>query len=117
MWALVHSPDPAHVERGLDLAQSMINARDIDQQHLNDLVYMCAVVRPSECRLSFAASIVQCLKCWLVCSAQAQYRRGSYQAARTQVVEYLKVKESHCWCGHTLQNMSSGRQIGILWPM
>ena len=44
VWALVHSPDPAHVERGLDLAQSMINAREIDQQHLNDLVYMCAVV-------------------------------------------------------------------------
>lgn len=44
VWALVHSPDPAHVERGLDLAQSMIKSRDIDQQHLNDLVYMCAVV-------------------------------------------------------------------------
>ena len=44
VWALVHSPDPAHVERGLDLAQGMINAREIDQQHLNDLVYMCAVV-------------------------------------------------------------------------
>lgn len=67
VWALVHSPDPAHVERGLDLAQSMINARDIDQQHLNDLVYMCAV---------------------------AQYRRGSYQAAKTQIVEYLKVAPS-----------------------
>ena len=44
VWALVHSPDPAHVERGLELAQSMITSRDIDQQHLNDLVYMCAVV-------------------------------------------------------------------------
>ena len=49
VWALVHSPDPAHVQRGLDLAQSMIKARDIDQQHLNDLVYLCAVVSISYC--------------------------------------------------------------------
>lgn len=47
VWALVHSPDPAHLDRGLELAQSMINSRDIDQQHLNDLVYMCAVVSVS----------------------------------------------------------------------
>lgn len=67
VWALVHSPDPAHVERGLDLAQSMITAHDLEQQGLNDLVYLCAV---------------------------AQYRRGSYQAARAQITEYLKVAPS-----------------------
>ncbi|KAL0039840.1 hypothetical protein WJX77_009664 [Trebouxia sp. C0004] len=67
VWALVHSPDPAHVERGLDLAQSMIKAGELEQQGLNDLVYLCAV---------------------------AQYRRGSYQAARTQINEYLKVSPS-----------------------
>ncbi len=44
VWALVHSPDPAHVERGLDLAQSMIKAGELQQQGLNDLVYLCAVV-------------------------------------------------------------------------
>ena len=56
VWALVHSPDPAHVERGLDLAQGMINAREIDQQHLNDLVYMCAVVSLSVRGTSSAAT-------------------------------------------------------------
>lgn len=44
VWALVHSPDPAHVERGLDLAQSMIKAAELEQQGLNDLVYLSAVV-------------------------------------------------------------------------
>lgn len=67
VWALVHSTDPAHVERGLDLAQSMIKAGELPQQGLNDLVYLCAV---------------------------AQYRRGSYQAAKTQINEYLKVAPS-----------------------
>lgn len=65
VWALVHSPDPAHVQRGLDLAQQMLNAQELDQQGQDDLVYFCAV---------------------------AQFRRGSYQAAKTQINEYLKVK-------------------------
>lgn len=50
VWALVHSPDPAHIERGLDLAQSMIKAGELEQQGLNDLVYLCAVVS-QRCRL------------------------------------------------------------------
>lgn len=46
VWALVHSPDPAHVERGLDLAQQMLHAKELDEQGQDDLVYFCAVVRP-----------------------------------------------------------------------
>ena len=64
VWALVHSPDPAHVQRGLDLAQSMIKARDIDQQHLNDLVYMCAVVG---LHLEFTCVYVQMLDFLTLC--------------------------------------------------
>ena len=76
MWALVHSPDPAHVERGLELAQSMIKSRDIDQQHLNDLVYMCAVVSsPFETSLLAAVKgpLAMCFTC-LLCTGTVSQR-------------------------------------------
>ena len=65
VWALVHSPDPAHVERGLDLAQSMLKHRDIDEQHLNDLVYLCAVV---SCTLQAITAEPRAMYCCGFCS-------------------------------------------------
>ena len=58
VWALVHSPDPAHIERGLDLAQQMLNHKELDQQGQDDLVYFCAVVSLCLCgRVSSASKI------------------------------------------------------------
>ena len=87
----------------------MITARDLEQQGLSDLVYLCAVVR-ALLHLLLTLVIFLCTNTFshVYClTLQAQYRRGSYQAARAQITEYLKVSSHGVTCkdGIHIQNL------------
>ena len=64
MWALVHSKRRADVEKGLQLADALIQSDDMDDDGKKDLVYFCCV---------------------------AKYKLGKYVEARAQLDEFLKV--------------------------
>ena len=64
VWALAHSQDRAHNDRGLQLATSMLEDKEQEPQQTRDLLYL---------------------------SALCQYRLGNYMTARSQLQELLKV--------------------------
>ena len=64
VWALAHSQDRAHNDRGLQLATSMLEDKEQEPQQTRDLLYL---------------------------SALCQYRLGNYMTARSQIQELLKV--------------------------
>lgn len=64
IWALAHSENPAHNQRALDLAQQMIQAKQLDDQGQKDLMYLLAL---------------------------AQYKTGNMFDARAQINSLLEV--------------------------
>ena len=69
MWALVHSKRRTDVEKGLQLADALIQSDDMDDDGKKDLVYFCCV---------------------------AKYKLGKYVESRAQLDEFLKVWTSCC---------------------